>query len=218
MSDHPQPAGASILDLQPPGDRVARLRRLPRLTWRALRLVWDAGHGHLIGTVLLQVAAAAAIGIQLLVSRELLRAVVDIGHGGSVSSLYPWLAAVAGCAAALGVIAALTTYEQKLLVELASRFAFDRIIDVSANVDLESFERPASTTSCSAPATPGCTGRSRWSTASPRSPTGVADEPRHRDGAVRPPAALAPVRRARRAFPLIATILNSGRPTSSSTR
>ena len=140
MSDHAQSAGATVFDLQPPEDRASQLRRLPRLTWRALRLVWDADRTHLVATVLLQAAATATIMVQLLASRELLVAAGDVSNGGAVSSLYPWLAAVALCAAALGVITALTTYEQKLLVELASRHAFDRIIDVSASVDLESFE------------------------------------------------------------------------------
>ena len=141
MSDHAQSAGATVFDLQPPEDRASQLRRLPRLTWRALRLVWDADRTHLVATVLLQAAATATIMVQLLASRELLVAAGDVSNGGAVSSLYPWLAAVALCAAALGVITALTTYEQKLLVELASRYAFNCIIDVSASVDLESFER-----------------------------------------------------------------------------
>ena len=38
------------------------------------------------------------------------------------------------------VVAAFTAYEQKLLVELASRHAFDRIIEVSVAVDFEAFE------------------------------------------------------------------------------
>ena len=73
-------------------------------------------------------------------TRRLLEALVGLGNGGSVSALYPWLAALALISAVLGVVAALTTYEQKLLVELASRYAFDRIIEVSVAVDFEAFE------------------------------------------------------------------------------
>ena len=81
-----------------------------------------------------------AIAVQLLITRELLTALGDIGHGGSVSALYPWLAALALFTAVLSVVAAFTAYEQKLLVELASRHAFDRIIEVSVAVELEAFE------------------------------------------------------------------------------
>ena len=113
---------------------------MPALTWVALRLVWSADRKHLVGTILLQAVSALAIAVQLLITRQLLTALGNVGHGGSVHDLYPWLAALALFTAALGVIAALTAYEQKLLVELASRHAFDRIIEVSVAVDLEAFE------------------------------------------------------------------------------
>jgi ATP-binding cassette, subfamily B, bacterial len=131
---------STVFDYRPPDDRVSQIRRVPALTWLALRLVWAADRRHLSATVLLQVVAAAAIAAQLLVTRRLLDALVELGNGGSVSALYPWLGALALITALLGVIAALTNYEQKLLVELASRHAFDRIIEVSVAVDFESFE------------------------------------------------------------------------------
>jgi ATP-binding cassette subfamily B protein len=119
---------------------VSQIRRVPGLTWLALRLVWAADRKHLSATILLQVVAAAAIAVQLLVTRRLLEALVGLGNGGSVSALYPWLAALALITAVMGVVTALTNYEQKLLVELASRYAFDRIIEVSVAVDFEAFE------------------------------------------------------------------------------
>ena len=131
---------ATVFDYRPPDDRVSQIRRVPGLTWLALRLVWAADRKHLSTTILLQVIAAAAIAVQLLITRRLLEALVDLGNGGSVSALYPWLGALALITAVLGVVAALTNYEQKLLVELASRHAFDRIIEVSVAVDFESFE------------------------------------------------------------------------------
>ena len=131
---------ATVFDYRPPDDRVSQIRRVPGLTWLALRLVWAADRKHLSATVLLQVIAAAAIAVQLLVTRGLLEALVGLGNGGSVSALYPWLGALALITAILGVVAAFTAYEQKLLVELASRHAFDRIIEVSVAVDFEAFE------------------------------------------------------------------------------
>ena len=131
---------STVFDYRPPDDRVSQIRRVPGLTWLALRLVWAADRRHLSATVLLQVVAAAAIAVQLLVTRRLLDALVGLGNGGSVSALYPWLGALALITAVLGVVAAFTAYEQKLLVELASRHAFDRIIEVSVAVDFEAFE------------------------------------------------------------------------------
>ncbi len=131
---------STVFDYRPPDNRVSQIRRVPGLTWLALRLVWGADRRHLSATVLLQVVAAGAIALQLLVTRRLLEALVGLGNGGSVSALYPWLGALALITAVMGVVTAFTTYEQKLLVELASRHAFDRIIEVSVAVDFEAFE------------------------------------------------------------------------------
>ena len=130
----------TVFDYRPPDDRLSQVRRVPGLTWLALRLVWTADRKHLSATVLLQVVSAAAVAVQLLVTRQLLTALVDVGNGGSASALYPWLGALAVITALLSVVAAFTAYEQKLLVELASRHAFDRIIEVSVAVDFEAFE------------------------------------------------------------------------------
>jgi ATP-binding cassette subfamily B protein len=130
----------TVFDYRPPDDRLMQIRRIPSLTWLALRLVWQADRKHLTATVLLQVVSAVAIAVQLLVTRQLLNSLVELGNGGSVSALYPWLGALALITALLGVVSALTAYEQKLLVELASRHAFDRIIEVSVAVDFEAFE------------------------------------------------------------------------------
>ena len=130
----------TVFDLRPPANRLTELRRVPSLTWVALRLVWQADRKHLLATIALQVAAAAAVAVQLLITRRLLAVLVELGHGGTIRALYPWLAALAVFGAALSVLAALTAFEQRLLVELASRHAFDRIIEVSATVDLEHFE------------------------------------------------------------------------------
>jgi len=133
---------STISHLAPPANRGAHLRRVPRLTLRALRLVWDSSRRHLVTTVLLQLAAAGLVAAQLLFGRELLRAAVETGGGGDVSRLYPWLIAIAACTGALGAITAFTAHEQKLLVELVSRHAFDRIIAAASAAELAEFERP----------------------------------------------------------------------------
>jgi ATP-binding cassette subfamily B protein len=133
---------STIRHLAPPANRGAQLRRVPRLTVRALRLVWDSSRRHLLTTVLLQLAAAGVVAAQLLFARELLRAAVATGGGGSVGHIYPWLIAIAACAGGLGAITAFTAHEQKLLVELVSRHAFDRIIASASAAELADFERP----------------------------------------------------------------------------
>ena len=93
--------------------------------------------------MLLQVAAAGAVGVQLLISRELLSALdASRWRGARLAISTRGSPRSPGLTALLGVLSAVTAYEQKLLVELSSRHAFDRIIDVSAAVDLEAFEEP----------------------------------------------------------------------------
>jgi len=130
----------TLLDYRTTTDRLGQVRRIPSLTLVALRLVWAADRRHLVATVVLQAISAGALAVQLLITKELLTTLGRVGNGSPLHDLYPWLAALALFTAALGVVAALITYEQKLIVELVSRYAFDRIIDVSVAVDLESFE------------------------------------------------------------------------------
>jgi ATP-binding cassette subfamily B protein len=138
----PAPRGpTTVFDFQPPPDRLGQVRRVPWLTLVALRLVWAADRKHLVATILLQTVSAASLAVQLLITKQLLTTLSHLGHGASVHDLYPWLAALALFTAALGIVAALVTYEQKLIVELVSRYAFDRIIDVAVAVDLEAFEK-----------------------------------------------------------------------------
>jgi ATP-binding cassette subfamily B protein len=132
----------TVLDLQAPADRVAHLRRVPRFTLEALRIVWRAGRGHLALTGALQLALGLGVGVQLLVAREILQGLVDVSHGASVSKVYVWFALFALTSAVLSGMSAVLSYEQKLLAELTTRHAFDAIIDVAGAVDLQLFDSP----------------------------------------------------------------------------
>jgi ATP-binding cassette subfamily B protein len=128
--------------LQPPPNRAARLKHVPRLVVDALAIVWAAAPRQLVATVVLQTAAAVGITAQLLVSREILHGLVDVGNGGDISSIYPWFAALAVMAAVLAALSAFSTYHQRLLTELTARHAFDSIITVTEAVDYATFEEP----------------------------------------------------------------------------
>ena len=147
---------STVFDFRPPANRIAQIGRVPLLARHALALVWSAAPRQLVTLVALQAIAAGAVAVQLLVSREILGALVAVGGGGSISALYPWLVALAGVTAIVGVLAAVTAHQQTLLGELTARRAFDRIIDVSANRRSRGVrEMPISTTGCSARGTPG---------------------------------------------------------------
>lgn len=126
-----------------PVNRRGQLRRTPSLTIQALRMVWQASPRHFLAATALQIAAAAGVALQLLVARRILQELVAISDGAPVSGLYGPFAALVGVIAAVGVVSALATHQQRLLVELVGRAAFDRIVGVAAAVDYGSFETPA---------------------------------------------------------------------------
>jgi ATP-binding cassette, subfamily B, bacterial len=136
-------AEPTVLDLQPPSNRAAEVRRVPRLGLGALRLVWQAARGHLLVTCFLQLLAAAGVGVQLLIARRILEGLVAVSHGKPVSTVYLWFGLLAATTALLSSLAALLNYEQRLLSELTARHAFDGIIGVAGAVDLDSFDTPA---------------------------------------------------------------------------
>src|SRR5687767_11290483 len=117
-------------DLHRPADRRRQIARTPRLTADALRMVWAASPRHLVGMVLTQLLASAGIAAQLLIARELLTELIEVSQGGSTSGLYAPIALIAGVAMAVAAMNALGAYLQRMLVELVSRHAFDRIVAV----------------------------------------------------------------------------------------
>jgi ATP-binding cassette, subfamily B, bacterial len=135
-----RPRPVTVYDIQRSTDRRKALRRVPALTWGALGLAWRASRRHFLATVGLQAMSAGALGAQLLIARELLTRVIQ---DGSAASLAPALGALVGMTILLGVLTAVANHEQRLLVELVSQHTFDRIIGVSAQVDVDAFETPA---------------------------------------------------------------------------
>ncbi len=132
----------TVFDLQAPVNRRRALRRVPRLTVDALRMLMDATRRHVFTTVGLQVAAGFGAAAQLLVAREILNDFVAIDEGASASAVQTDFALLVGILLVMGIITSLVAHQQQLLVELVARKAFLRIIDVATTVDLETMETP----------------------------------------------------------------------------
>jgi ATP-binding cassette, subfamily B, bacterial len=133
-------SGPTLLDLQPPSNRVSQLRRVPLLVAEALRVVARAGRRELAVMIALTVLSALGVGAQLLITKKILSGLVAVTHGAPVSHVYVWFGLFAALTAALGALAAFASYEQKLLAELTARHAFDSIIGVAGSVPYQSFE------------------------------------------------------------------------------
>jgi ATP-binding cassette subfamily B protein len=133
----------TIKDLTPEG-RVGAWRRVPSVSGSAVRLVWAAAPRQLLTTFALQLAAAAAIGVQLLIGRYVLSELIILrGSGEGIGSLGFEFGLLVGATVLIGALSALNAHQQRLMVELVGRHAFDRIVDVSSQVDLDAFETPS---------------------------------------------------------------------------
>jgi len=123
--------------------RQRGLRRLPRLLWGALVLVWQAAPKEIAASAGLQLGAALGLAGQVLVARVLLNRILALDAGSSLRSVLPWLLALAGLAALVAFSDMARNEQQRLLGELVARHAVDRILEVSTAVELLTFDSPA---------------------------------------------------------------------------
>jgi ATP-binding cassette subfamily B protein len=127
--------GLTVDDLFRPANRRRQLRRTPRLTRDALRLVREASPRHLLGLFVLQLLAGAGVAAQLLIARRILQELVAVSQGADAGALWAPVALFTVVSVLLAALTALIAYQQRLLVELVGRHAFDRIVAVGSTVD-----------------------------------------------------------------------------------
>ena len=123
-------------------DRRQQLRRTPRLTVEALRLVWDASPWNMLTLLVFQVLAGAGVAVQLLIAREILEGLVGVTEGGAAGDLYLPLALFTSVTVVLAAARALSEHRQRLLGELVGRYAFDRIVTAASRSEYRAFETP----------------------------------------------------------------------------
>lgn len=142
--DTPRPDGGmssfTIDDLIRPPDRRGRLRRTPRLTIDALKLVWRASPRNLTAMFALQLLSGVAVAAQLLIARRIMQELIAVSQGGSTTALYAPLGAFAAASVVMATLNAFAVHQQRLLVELVGRHALDRIVAVGSTVDYRLLE------------------------------------------------------------------------------
>src|SRR4051794_18103091 len=111
-----------------PVDRFGALTRTPRLTLTAVRVVREAAPRTFTLVVALQLAAAALIGLQLILVKHLIDGLLEISRSAhpSASSVAPQLAALVVATFLAGAATAILTNRQRLLGELVARMTVDR--------------------------------------------------------------------------------------------
>jgi ATP-binding cassette subfamily B protein len=130
----------SWVEIFEPEDAKGTWRELPGLVAASVRLVWSAGPRELLVTSTLALVSAFAVAAQVFAGQAALRAV--LGAGGDFASILPDLAVLVGVTVLLAIVQTVEQEQTRVLGELTSRRALDRVIDVAASVDLLAFEDP----------------------------------------------------------------------------
>ena len=120
---------------------MRRLRDMPALLGRAMRLLWRADRRTSAITAALQVLTGVGVAGQLVLGARVLRAIVNAGaERSSVASVIPELIALAAASAALGFATSALQGYNRLLAERTIAYFNRLILDVASAVDLEHFE------------------------------------------------------------------------------
>ena len=122
--------------------RGAFLRNTPRLGKEAFALVWRAAPRTLVSMTTLQLLAGFGLAVQLLIARRIMNELVAVSQGAPASALYAPFMVLIVISAVLGLMTAVGTFQQRLLVDLVGRYAYDQVIAVSAAIDYTAFETP----------------------------------------------------------------------------
>jgi ATP-binding cassette subfamily B protein len=129
---------------EPPPEPGRRPRTpLPRLVIEAVRLAWQAGPRELAAMAAAQLVTLVGVVVTALVARSLLSGLLDADRtGGDVGDLVPKVLELAALTAGLGVAQAVQLHRQRVLSELCTRHAEDRVLAVTGAVELAAFDDP----------------------------------------------------------------------------
>ena len=134
----------TLYDIQAAEDRKVRVRALPGLTLRGLRIAWAASRREFIVTTLLQIIGGVGIALLLLLGQEGVQTLLDALQGGrSLASVAPWAIAIACIAGVRSFVNAVQRERQAILGELMQRHVDDHVLEVATAVDLLGLETPA---------------------------------------------------------------------------
>lgn len=127
--------------------RKTRRRSLgdfPTVAASSLRLVWRAARWRFVLASGLELLLAALLGAQLAVAKLAIDAILATQDGGvRWTDLLPPLLGIAGVTALMAFVGAVSGQLQRLVSELVLRATWDRVLDVTAHVDLMTYEQPS---------------------------------------------------------------------------
>ena len=135
--------GGIILGKRPdPPTEHGGFRNLPRLLASAFAMVWAADRRRALETYVLQLVLGIATGVQLLITRNLIAAVLDPQVTRDPSPLLWQLAAMVVVETTSQFVQLYQQQQQQVLLEQIQRRAGLRVVDVASQVDMAQFETP----------------------------------------------------------------------------
>ncbi len=136
-------AGPTIYEVNSPGQGRSA-RDLPRLVAAGVGITWRAGRRELITMAVLEVLSGVGVAVEVLVGRRVLEAVLSTQHPSSsgLAGVWPSAVLLGVITALLGLAGVVLREQQRMLSELTSRYAQDRILDVTCAVELAAFDEP----------------------------------------------------------------------------
>jgi len=117
-------------------------RNLPRLMRTAFNMVWEADRRRAVEAFSLQIVLGVATGIQLLITRNLIAAVLDPTVKEDPSPLVTNLVAMVLVETTSQFVSLYQQQQQQVLMEQIQRRAGLRVVDVASQVDMAQFDTP----------------------------------------------------------------------------
>src|ERR1700716_1105499 len=130
------------------GDRVEapperrRFGRVPRVLLSSFHLVWQAAPGRFVASLAPQVIAAVVTGISLIITRDLIAAVIATGSGADLSRVGYLLAAMMALTVVSTGIGLVQGQQQQILGAIVDKHTNSILLDRIIAIDLKRFETP----------------------------------------------------------------------------
>jgi ATP-binding cassette, subfamily B, bacterial len=142
--EQPVARPATIDEIVRPAERRrGGLRRLPALIRQAFALVWASSPRELVIAGVLQVLAGVSLAAQLFVMKRVLDQVVVVDAVPDLNAIAPELLVFGVLLIVVAIAGVAQREQQRTLGELVQKHTYGLVMDVSANVDLIEYDRPA---------------------------------------------------------------------------
>ncbi|MHB8613352.1 MAG: ABC transporter ATP-binding protein [Candidatus Dormibacteraceae bacterium] len=118
-------------------------RRIPRLVFGSLRLIWEAAPRDFIVMSALQVLSGVAIVVSFLIIRNAVAVIINTAGNHDLTLVLPALGLLVGVNLVMTFMTGLQTQQQQVIGELVGQLATDRILGTASTADLAAFDMPS---------------------------------------------------------------------------